>query len=312
MTDEAEIITAGGCMLVTITQTSFRQTPTTNVMVLLRSNKFMFFFSLNAGLLDEWSVVPTLKWLHKSHLFPSSFPSLSHVLTSPRDTSNQTPTLIAPGGSLCALSSSLPFLLGLRHCCEKKLWRMNSMGSSPRVLTPPERLLSSYWRTIWLGSETWELPFKSGQSALEDSVVFFKIPLHHEVWFCSLKWLHHQSVILIFPPRRGFCLRIRVYVIGQLSWSSVNNSECLASPAITALGSRLDFINEIRSWHCPHVFWGFIDEGRWGEWNNHHRIDPKCKCFQKQGEILNTFLNLTMIFSVSKEIRGQALDLQDP
>lgn len=61
MTDEVEIITVGGGMGVIVTGMSFRQIPITNMMSLLRPNRSLFFFFLNAGLVDDGSVVPTLK-----------------------------------------------------------------------------------------------------------------------------------------------------------------------------------------------------------------------------------------------------------
>lgn len=60
MTDEVELITAGAGVGVIVTQMFFRKIPTTNVMLLRRPNRSLFFF-LNAGLVDEGSVVSTLK-----------------------------------------------------------------------------------------------------------------------------------------------------------------------------------------------------------------------------------------------------------
>lgn len=65
--------------------------------------------------------------------------------------------------------------------------------------------------------------------------------------------------------QRRICLRIKTYVIGQLSWSLVNNSVYLASWIITALGSRLEFHQCNQKLAFPTCVLRLYRQGHWSE-----------------------------------------------
>lgn len=193
----------------------------------------------------KWPMAPILKGTQQGLLIFPQFPTPTTCeLKSPRTTVQyRALALITWGRPLPIFSFSLSafVLLVIGPVMRECFWGGISIGPSDRC----QHLVSDLWA---LGGglsdyekETQDLPFKSGQRTPEDYMAFlnnFSLS-----WSLALLTLVITSSECYFDrySQRRICLRIKIYTIGQLSWSLVNNSAYLASWTITTLGSRFEF-----------------------------------------------------------------------